>query len=93
MGYCQIMLTAEKHVDAAPRRRGRTSLGIMFGFVGAAIAMFWGRKRSATKIKSPSDALDGFQMTHEDAEMLQRVMDPNNPDGKPKLRAGPARRV
>lgn len=65
----------------------------MFGFLGTAIAMIWKRKRSPTKIKSRGDALDGFKMTHEDAEMLQRVMDPNNPDGKPKLRAGQAKRV
>lgn len=93
------MLTTE-HPDRTQREpRARAGLYSRFclgaiGLISIGMALFSRTKnrRRVRVITSPGQALDGFEIASEDAAMLRRISDPNDPAGKPRLRAGPAMR-
>jgi hypothetical protein len=77
-------------VDSQPAEHGKRG---RFRSLIDAIRRVFSRSRERKPVAhpmSPGAALDGWKMSEEDAAMLRRAADPNNPAGKARLRAGPA---
>jgi hypothetical protein len=77
-----------------PRIRvsGIGGVGRLFALAKGFAAGLFSRRASRASITSPGQALSGFRITREDADLLRRISDPKSTVGKPTLRAGPAMR-
>jgi hypothetical protein len=88
MNTCTLPKNPSTQHDSRHRCAGHMSraLACTSKAAGFVVGLFSRRVR----ITSPGQALSGFQITPEDADLLHRISAPNSAVGKPTLRAGPA---